>query len=78
VWVYHHDELVAACPGDPGCRFDADQTIADVAVRSIGSYRIVALCSNVPVAPPRGAYDTDVANARGAGAVLRSQELIAR
>jgi hypothetical protein len=78
VWVYHHDELVAACPGDPACRFDADQTIADVALRSIGSYRIVALSSSVPVAPPRGTYDTDVANARGAGAVVRSQELVVR
>jgi hypothetical protein len=78
VWVYHHDELVAACPGGPACRFDADQTIADIALRSIGSYRIVALSSIVPVAPPRGTYDADVANARDAGAVIHPKELIVR
>jgi hypothetical protein len=63
VWVYRNEELVAACPGGQACRFEGDKTIADVRLLSIGSYRIVALSSVVPLAPPRGVYDSDVANA---------------
>jgi hypothetical protein len=77
VWVYRNDELVAACPGGPACRFDPDATIADVVLAS-GSYRIVALSSIVPVAPPQGAYDSDVANARDAGADFRENQLTVR
>jgi hypothetical protein len=78
VWVYRNDELVAACPGAAGCRFAGDATIADIVLRSIGNYRIVGLSSTVPVAPPRGALDTDVANARTAGATDRQQRLTVR
>jgi hypothetical protein len=78
VWVYRHDELVVACPGAAGCRFAGDATIADVELHSIGSYRIVALSSSVPVAPPRGTYDSDVANARTAGAAYLEKQLVVR
>jgi hypothetical protein len=78
VWVYHDDQLVAACPGDPGCRVEVDRTIADVRLRAIGVYRIVALSSIVPVAPPRGSYDADVATARDAGAVIHPLALPVR
>ena len=77
VWVYHHDQLVAACPGGAACRFIGDATIADVEL-SIGNYQIVALSSVVPLAPPRGAYDTDVANARTVVALVVEKPLIVR
>lgn len=78
VWVYRNDELVAACPGGAGCRFVGDATIADVELSSIGTYRIVGLSSTVPVAPPRGTFDTDVANAQEAGATYFLKSLIVR
>jgi hypothetical protein len=78
VWVYHRDALVAACPGGAACQVTGDATIADVTLSAVGSYRIVALLSSVPVAPPRGTYDTDVASARSAGAADLEKSLIVR
>jgi hypothetical protein len=78
VWVYRTDELVAACPGDPPCHVTGDATIADVALSSTGSYTVVALSSAVPLAPPRGKLDGDVANARKAEAMVIRRPLTVR
>jgi hypothetical protein len=78
VWVYRRDTLVAACPGDAGCHVDGDATIADVELRSIDRYRIVGLSSAVPVPPPRGTFETDVATAQQAGAIYQLKELVLR
>ena len=78
VWVYRRNTLVAACPGGAHCRSERDATIADVELRSIGLYRIVALSSAVPVPPPRGTFDSDVASAQEAGAAYELKELVLR
>jgi hypothetical protein len=78
VWVYHGDQLLIACPGATQCRSSGDATIADVELRLIGDYTIVALASNSPVPPPMGTLDIDIANADKAGAKTKPESLTVR
>jgi len=78
VWVYHGDHLLLACPGATQCRSSGDATIADVELRLIGDYTIVAVASNSPVPPPMGTLDTDLANAQQTGAKTKPESLTVR
>jgi hypothetical protein len=77
VWVYRHDQLVAACPGAAACSVARDAASLDLVVRAPGSYQVVGLSSVVPVVP-LGARDGDVANALTAGASVAHWPLTVR
>ena len=79
LWVYRNEhELVVACPGGPSCRRAGDATTADLTLLAVGRYTLVAITSSTPLPAPRGAYDTDQAAAREAGATSQSQPLEVR
>jgi hypothetical protein len=77
VWVYRHDQLVAACPGAAACSVARDATSLDLLVRAPGNYQVVGLSSVVPVVP-LGARDGDVANAQTAGASVAPKPFTVR
>lgn len=78
VWVYRGNHLLIACPGAAQCRSAGDATIADVELRLIGDYTIVAVASSSPVPPPMGTLDNDLANAQKAGAKTKPESLPVR
>jgi hypothetical protein len=70
IWIYRDDRLVLACPRDPGCKGSGDELVAELPVRSVGAYMIVALASSAAIDAPAGSYDEDVAGAEKTGAMI--------
>lgn len=76
IWIYCDEvQLVLRCPGDRGCAASGDALAADLVLRQVGSYRIVALSAPAALPPPTGSYDTDIAAARTAGAAIEERPL---
>jgi hypothetical protein len=79
IWVYRNEhELVAACPEGPACTHSGDTTTADVRLQAIGSYAFVTVTSASPLPAPGDTYDHDLANAREAGATIKTQVIDVR
>jgi len=78
VWIYHNETLLVACPGAAPCRADADRVTADVPLRAIGTYQIVALAASAALPTPTGKFDDDVAAAERAAVTVSRQELTVR
>jgi hypothetical protein len=79
IWVYRdHRELVVACPGGPSCGALDDTTAAEVTLRTLGAYEILALTSASPIPAPHGAYDADLAAAERAGAKIQHKYVTVR
>lgn len=76
VWIYRDDVLVTACPGGDRtqCEISGEETTATVRL-TIGKYQMVALTSSVPIAPPAGKLDSDLARAQDAGATLDQRDV---
>jgi hypothetical protein len=65
VWVYRDDALVVACPGAPSCRSTKDGLTAEVTLKLLGEYKVVAVASRSSTAAipaPGGTFDLDVAS----------------
>ncbi|HEY1557690.1 MAG TPA: zf-HC2 domain-containing protein [Kofleriaceae bacterium] len=61
VWVYRGDHELVASSSAP----------ADVPLRALGTYSVVALASSADIPAPHGSLDADVAGAAAAGAIYR-------
>lgn len=57
--VYRESRLVAQCPGDAGCRFDADAVHLTFRFTEPGTYRLVGLAGRA-VPPSGGTFDGDM------------------
>lgn len=79
VWIYRDDVLVTACPGGgrTQCEISGEETTATVPL-TMGKYLMVALTSIVPIAPPAGKLDSDLARAQDAGATLDRRPVTVR
>lgn len=79
VWIYRDDVLVTACPGGDRtqCESSGEETTATVRL-TMGKYQMVALTSSVPIAPPAGELDSDLARAQDAGATLDRKPVMVR
>jgi hypothetical protein len=76
IWVYRGEtDLVAVCPGGPGCGGGSETLTLDLTLDRIGSYRVIALSSAAALPVPRGAFDADLAAAMAAEATWK-QELV--
>jgi len=67
VWVYHDDALMLACPGAPQCRSTKDGLTAEVTLKLLGEYKVVAVASGSSIPAPAGTFDLDVAGLHDLG-----------
>jgi hypothetical protein len=76
IWIYRDEvQLVLRCPGDAGCAVSRDAIAADLTLRRIGTYQILALTADAALPVSSGSYGDDVVAARRAGAATREQTL---
>lgn len=65
LWIYRDRELVAVCPGDPGCRESGDALVMAYRLSSVGEYTLVAVTGLAAIGrPPVRGQDADLAYAR--------------
>jgi len=77
IWIYREpDQLVAACPGGPGCTGEGGALSAAFTVDVVGTYTVVALWSARPIAAPSGTRDEALAAAERGGAVRRVETIV--
>ncbi len=69
VRIYRDDrDLIARCPGHPGCAGDGTRWTLTLRLDAPGIYRAIRI--NGPVATPTGSFDGDIAALKGVGAIL--------
>lgn len=77
IWIYRdRDQLLAACPGGPGCSDAGGALAAAYTIDVVGTYTVVALWSAQPIAAPSGTRDEALAAAERAGAVRRVESIV--
>ena len=59
--IYREDQLELRCPGAPVCRGAEG---ADFKLLRSGTYKLVGMAASVPIPPPGGSLDIDLAAAR--------------
>lgn len=74
LWVYRGErELVAACPGDPGCA-PGDEPRVVLPLEKIEQFQVLALSSEGALPRPTGRYDDDRAAVLGAHIDVKDRE----
>jgi hypothetical protein len=72
LWVYRdHREIVVACPGAAGCSSNGHQLMLELRLSAPGSYSIIAIVSDRPIAPPNDAVDVMLSAVTGDGARVK-------
>jgi hypothetical protein len=77
IWIYRGTALIAACPGgERGERCEAtdDSQRAQFTLTTRGRYAVIALSSSLPLPPPRGSYDADLAAVAQLGEQIQVQK----
>jgi hypothetical protein len=76
IWIYRGTELIAACPGGERgerCEGTGDSQGVRFTLTTRGRYALIALSSSLPLPPPRGSYDADLAAVARLGAQVQVQ-----